>query len=424
MKIFKLLLVSLLWTGLTKMQNFKLKPTIFLSHLILLNLLFFLSPSASWARPEYALKTTTVNCNVCHLNPFGGGARTIFGKAFGSFGLKPAPYSKQDLFSADLRAVGYIPPPQSKKTNYSGFLLMNVQGTLNAPLSPFITDEPDDGIKTNLVINFTSSEMNTTAGETFLLIEPNPKMQLVIGKFIRPYGLLSDEHRTFIRMQTKTSSLDYESGIGLAHQVFDTWHFDLAYTNNSTPSTRFQNEPTWGTVFNLRWTPYFMPVMLGTSMSHTIRPAKKDSYAQSLYGGFSFDRATNYTVPVTITFEASKAQGWNGEMTPYSSYFFDATADAAYYNSIINKKSLGFYSQVLWNIKPHIALLYKFDQLLLDEKYPADAFERHGIGTNWNMNSNLIFQVRMERAKNGRKDVSQAQRSAVDAFYFLIRAWM
>lgn len=400
-----------------------LKPT---THSLISFFLFLASglftSEQLWARPEYALKTTTVNCNACHLNPFGGGARTIFGKAYGSFGLKAAPYSKQDLFAADFRAVGYL--PQTKKVNTSGFLLMNVQGTVNAPLSPLITDELEEGVKTNLVINFTSSEMNTQSGETFILIEPTSKMQLVLGKFVRPYGLLSDEHRTFVRMQTKTTSLDYESGIGMAHEIFDTWHFDLAYTNYTDISNRFNTAPTSGEVFNLRWTPYFMPVMLGVSTSHTTRPAKSDSYAQSLYGGFSFDRATDFTVPVTITLEASRAQGWNGEMTPYTSYFVDAAADAAYYNSIINKKSLGFYSQILWNIKPHIALLYKFDQLLLDEKYPADAFERHGIGSNWNINSNLIFQVRMEYAKNGRKDVSQTTRSAIDSLYFLIRAWM
>lgn len=370
----------------------------------------------SWSRPEYALKTTTVSCSACHVNPFGGGARTIFGKAYGSFGLGIAPYSKQDLFSGDLRAVGYF--PQSSKTKVSGFSVMNVQGTLNAP----ITDETQTGLKTNLVINFASPELNTEPGESFILMEPNPKLQFVLGKFIRPYGLLTDEHRTFVRMQTNSSIRDYESGLGFSHEILDTLHLDFTYTTEPI-SSKLTQQPVWSRLLNVRWTPYFMPIMLGASTSVHDRPNEKDSMAQSLYGGFSFDRATQYSFPMTITFETSRANGWTNKMNRLSNFINSAT-DSAYQASIINKTSLGVYSQILWNIKPHIALVYKFDQLLFDEKYPADAFERHGFGTNWNLNSNLIFQARMEFAKNGRKDTDPSTKNSIDALYFIMRAWL
>jgi len=375
-----------------------------------------------WARPEYALKTTTVNCNACHLNPFGSGARTIFGKTYGSFGLKLAPYSKQDLFSADFRAVGYL--PQTKKVLTSGFLPMNVQGTLNAPLSTLVSDDMEDVTPSNLVINFNLSEMNTSPGETFLLVAPTEKIQILLGQFVKPFGLLTDEHRTFVRMQTKTTLMDLESGVGMAHQLFDTLHIDLSYTNNTLPSSRFNSEPTWNKLVNLRWTPYSLPIMVGASTSSTERPSKPDSYAQSIYGGISFDRATDFKVPVTFLLEASRAKGWTAEMTPYTSYFMNTSTDAAFYNSVIKKTSLGFYGQLIWNLSQRMSVLYKFDQLLLDEKYPADAFERHGFGVNYNINSNLIFQVRAEYAQNGRKDLDQTTRSAIDTLFFVLRAWM
>jgi len=371
-----------------------------------------------WARPEYALKTTTVSCSACHLNPFGGGARTVFGKAYGSFGKKLAPFSKQDLFSADIRALGYF--PQSNKVKTSGFTLMNVQGTINAPLSPAISDEPDEITKTNLVINFTSPELNQLSGESFILIEPNPNLQFVVGKFARPFGLLTDEHRTYIRMQTFSSLRDYESGIGMSHEIFETIHFDLTYTNTNGVTS----EPTWGKVFNLRWTPYFVPFMFGISTSHHERPSKNDSYAQSFYGGYSFDRATQYNIPITLTFEASHAKGWNNVDNSKLEGFLFSSSDLAFKNSIARKDSLGFYSQILWNVRPHLSLLYKYDQLTLDDKYPADAFERHGIGLNWNLNANLIFQVRTEYAKSGRSDLNKSSKGALDSLYFIVRAWM
>ncbi len=377
----------------------------------------FVSPwSASWARPEYALKTTTVSCSACHINPFGGGARTIFGKAYGSFGLGIAPYSKQDLFSGDLRAVGYF--PQSSKTKVSGFSLMNVQGTLNAPIS----DENQTGLKTNLVVNFASPELNTEPGESFILLEPNPKLQFVLGKFVRPFGLLTDEHRTFVRMQTNSSIRDYESGLGFSNEILNTLHLDFTYTTEPI-SSKLTQEPVWARLLNVRWTPYAMPIMLGASTSAHERPNEKDSQAQSVYGGFSFDRATQYSLPLTLTFEASRAKGWNSKMNRLSNFINSAT-DSAFQTTITNKTSLGIYSQIMWNIKPHIALIYKFDQLLFDEKYPADAFERHGFGTNWNLNSNLIFQARVEYAKNGRKDLDQSTKNSIDALYFIMRAWL
>lgn len=378
--------------------------------------LTFLFSIQTWSRPDYALKTTTVSCKVCHVNPFGGGARTIFGKAYGSFGLAVAPYSKQDLFSGDLRAVAYF--PQSSRTKVSGFSLMNVQGTLNAP----ITDENQTGLKTNLVVNFTSPELNAEAGESFILIEPHHKIQIVLGKFVRPFGLLTDEHRTFVRMQTNSSIRDYESGIGFSHEVLNTLHIDLTYTNEPISSKLIQ-EPVWDSLVNVRWTPYAMPIMLGASASSHQRPNEKDSHAQSVYGGFSFDRATQFSVPMTLTLEASRAKGWTSKMNRLSNFINSAT-DSAFKDSIVDKTSLGFYSQLMWNYRPHIAFLYKFDQLLFDEKYPADAFERHAFGTNWNLNSNLIFQARVEYAKNGRKDVDQSVKSSIDALYFVVRAWL
>lgn len=386
------------------------------TRLIYLPLLVLLNLSISWARPEYALKTTTVSCNACHVNPFGSGARTIYGKAYGSFGLGIAPYSKQDLFSADLRAVGYF--PQSSKTKVSGFSLMNVQGTINAP----IANENQGGVKTNLVINIVSPELNAEPGESFVLIEPTPKLQLVAGKFVRPYGLLSDEHRTFVRMQSNSSIRDYESGIGLSHEILDTVHFDFTYTTEPV-STKLIQEPVWGKLFNIRWTPLHIPIMIGASTSHHVRPNERDSQAQSIYGGFSFDRATNYSVPVTWTMEVAQTRGWTNKMNRLSN-FLTSPADSAYQASVINKTSLGFYSQILWNVHPHWALVYKFDQLMFDQKYPADAFERHGIGTNWNLNSNVILQARMEYAKNGRKDLSQGVKSSIDSLFFVIRAWL
>src|SRR5579863_9461245 len=88
---------------------------------------FFFS-SLSFAKPEYAVKQN-VSCVTCHVSPWGGGPRMLYGKVYGSRDFGIGRYSNQDLFSGSLRGISYYPTGTSKSTN--GTALMEAAASAN-----------------------------------------------------------------------------------------------------------------------------------------------------------------------------------------------------------------------------------------------------------------------------------------------------
>src|SRR5580704_13890922 len=94
---------------------------------VIVGIVLLFSASA-FAKPEYAVKQN-VSCITCHLSPWGGGPRNLYGKVYGSRDFGIGRYSNQDLFSGSLRGISYYPTGASRSSN--GTALMEASGAVN-----------------------------------------------------------------------------------------------------------------------------------------------------------------------------------------------------------------------------------------------------------------------------------------------------
>src|SRR5690348_3243641 len=100
-----------------------------LIHWSVLIALFF--PLSAIARPEYATRLK-MECVSCHAAPWGGGPRTIYGKAYGSRDYTPAKTSSSDLFYADIRTIAFYSKYPTRRMG--GFGIMEAAPSANVPV--------------------------------------------------------------------------------------------------------------------------------------------------------------------------------------------------------------------------------------------------------------------------------------------------
>lgn len=384
------------------------------------------------ARPEYAVKHGYTQCSVCHISPFGGGARRVDGKLYGSKDFETGVQSLQNYFSGDLRAITFFPAHPEKTTN--GIALMSAIPAVNIPLT-----QDKQGVSTHLVSAFNLGGLAPTGvREAYLLVEPSHPNNgnsffsaIQFGRFNVPFGLMTDEHRTWTRIQSKTSINDFEMGAALSGDPLFNFHYDFALT------TGFQNggmtfsgnkDLPWALILNLRWNPVIAPVILGTSYSRhrTLNPQiDYTPYAYSFYTGLSGHRLTHGSLPFTLLGEFQIARGWNDTNTNPSLASFIPASDTAYQDAIKNSESLGLYLGLDYEISQRWTLQYKFENLVLDRLYTADGYIRHSAGFKWNINSNIILTSRYEIARAMRPGIqADNARAARDAFFTLLHVWL
>jgi len=363
-----------------------------------------------WARPEYALKTAASSCTVCHVNPYGGGLKTVYGKVYGAKGMaSQSPFANSETFSADIRAIGYSPKNPDVKT--SGFTMMEAVAAVNVPLT-----QDDSGVESRMVMTYAFGELSAGLKDTYLAFKTTEQGQVLFGKFVKPFGLLTDEHRTYTKMQTNSSIQDYEYGVGMSQDV-STWHFDVTYTDDSRSKT-LANEPVITSLLNVRWTPQVLPIIFGTSAMTSERQDTADSSAVSVYGGWSIDRMTDSKLPLTYLVEVVQAKGWNQSMSKIDFFGVDTTFKEA----VKFSQSVGTFMQLSYDVTQRLSLLTKYDQLLFDTDFKADAFNRYGVGANYTLNANSVLMVRYEVADSGYRTLDKTQKFTMNALYFVIKA--
>ncbi len=155
------------------------------------------------AKPQYAVRTKQISCTACHYSPSGGGPRRFFGKGYGSHGLGTGVYNNTELVTADIRAISmYMTKKTSKNANGSGIM----STTIGAGV-PIIKNE--DGSQFHAVINYEAGGFGPNgAKETYVRYEAGSEVgfkpqHITVGKFLIPFGLLTDEHRTYTKKQTR-----------------------------------------------------------------------------------------------------------------------------------------------------------------------------------------------------------------------------
>ncbi|MCB0343151.1 MAG: hypothetical protein H6626_03700 [Pseudobdellovibrionaceae bacterium] len=380
-----------------------------------------------WARPEYAAKHGLISCAACHVSPTGGGIRNQYGKLYGSRTFKSSPFSMHENFQGDLRAIYMGGENMEDTSTRSGFNWMSVIGSVNVPVQKY-----ESGTEFNVVAsyNFGNFTQEENLRDTYLLWSRKAGSAIehvLVGQFPLPFGLLTDEHRTYVRMQNNTTWNHYYFGVLLSGSVAETIHYDWAFLDSEkdAPTSSFNLGLHSGTSLNVRWGQPSLPGYVGASSSYFTVPGYKELKAYSAYGVLSLDRLTDSLFRGALLFEHVVTENWNqdklGFLTNASTRL---VTDTAFKTAVQDKQSAGWYAQLNWDLTQKWAMIFKYDFLALDKENTGDGFHRRGLGFKHYANSNLNILARAEWAEVGAPSLDKSNAPAAHPSYWLVmHAW-
>ncbi|MCB9026878.1 MAG: hypothetical protein H6625_11205 [Bdellovibrionaceae bacterium] len=366
------------------------------------------------ARPEFALRHNLNRCTSCHFSPAGGGLKTTTGKLYGAHGFKISKYASQDFVSAEMRMAHYN--PSNRKSDRSGLFMMS--GIVGGSIA--ITPE-EENTEVRAVISH--DIYNSSAWDSYLRwrffddTETSWAPQyILVGRFHAPFGLLTDEHRTYTKLQTLSNyNLKLEAGAMLSGQPFEAFHYDLAVVNGEASNAALApgNAELWGGVSNFRFSSSsrWFPVTVGMSYKfHDRLEGQKNPWAGALYGMFSLERFTQGRIKADVIFEYANAKNFNDKASTSAGFPVDATYKA----NILDAESEGIYSQVNFFLTEKLILQVKYDRWLFNKDFPADAFEKLGYGLKHYFEANSLIMLRFESSRIGRPEEQVAPHHRAD----------
>ena len=386
----------------------------------------FLFTQSALARPEYAAKNQ-MSCTSCHASPWGGGPRNLYGKIYGARSLGAPITNSSDVYYADFRTLLFL--PKKPVTSSNGLVIMEAAPSANVPIA-----ENEDGSGMRVVATYDFSPLGAGVREAYIHWKFGPDedrlvSHLLVGRFNSPFGLLTDEHRTYAQALTNSTLNNYNAGIAISGEPVQTLHYDLALVNNLSGNGSFNNQDfIWGNVFNLRWSPAFFPGFIGASQNfqHSINQA--EPFAFSGYAALSMDRITHNVVKGSLMGEVVTSKNWIDPLNNpslNSPAFFVPTVDSAYQTATAASHSLAYYFQAKYDLNTRWSFFYKYDYLLFDQAFQGDGFARHGLGFEVFINSNVIFNARVEKAVVGRPEISGTNTlAAEDDLIAMLRLWI
>jgi hypothetical protein len=407
------------------------------SRKVFLGTFFFLilSTGAVLARPEYAAEAGIVNCGACHINPYGGGARNAEGKLYGSRDYRTTWLSRQDLFSLDMRGQEYWESRNSSVNK--GVMIMNVIPTANLPLA-YEKDEPPFA---NLVVSYNFAPVGPSLREAYYISKESPVTEnswisnVLFGDFQAPFGLFTDEHRTYTRQMVPLNNREFESGALMTGDPSSKVHYDLAVSSGFSNGGQGTNThpDSWATFANFRHQIGGLPWHLGASYAvEGTTAAPSNLTATSLNSVFSFARYGGRHFRINLQAEAVWASGWDNSTFVTTSgdgisYFVPSTA-AAWQTALTNANSFGYYALINWDLSRHWVLQFKEEQFTPDNGYQGDSFNRFGEGVRYYVNANANIILRHDygyTTRSGLTGTDLAGIKAVGETYFaLLHIWL
>ena len=386
----------------------------------LITLFFIFGSFELLARPEYALQIQTNRCTTCHSNPAGGGHRNLVGKAFGPKSAPLESFSQQDLFGFDFRSIAYSPAQKAdRESGRSGLAVMTAIPSISVPFNKANGKEWRLDYSHNVGgfpgASYRSAYLSVKLYDDYRLYP----QYVLVGRFTAPFGLLDDEHRTYIRQLTKTSWNDKEMGILFSGDWSHVWHYDLALVNGEQTagagiaSNRISQ---WGGLVNMRALFANLGWMLGASASYYNNDKK--SYALSLYQNLSMSALTKNRLAGNLTAEAVFARQMNSRMA--MSFF----SEPEYRKEILESDSIGYKAQWNYNFLSDWKFIFKFDHLALNTTYLGSYYQRYGFGLRHFFNNQVSAQVRYEKAfasHGSEQDPKTRGLGAQDAIWALLQ---
>lgn len=396
---------------------------------IIFLLFIFSFSSLLFARPEYANREK-VSCLSCHVNPFGGGHRKISGKIFGSKEHEASKYSDNDNYYADFRGIfKRIEGDNSQQSMSNGMSVMTAEVSVKAD-----THESETGFSSKLVASYDLSSISPGVRSTYFLFYNSEEQKIVdtilIGKSYLPFGLLTDEHRTYTKLQTMTRfNRDFEMGVTASGYLSDDVHYDLSYFNGYQSTSLTSNDETHGSNININWNPMELPFFIGAS--HIFHYSQKRTngpspYASSLYLVFDFKELNESLPAVTILSEYVLAKHFNTSNNSNRSKFVNAASHPNYLLAIEDKESQGILALVKWDLTSNWQLSYKYDQLLLAKDFEGDRYNRHGLGLRYQFSSNSSLSSVVEKVDAKKPGINSSGNlwADTDNFILMFRTWL
>ena len=387
-----------------------------------------------FARPQYAVRHKIIDCMSCHYNSAGGGARNRFGKSAGSKDFKMSELSKQDIFSADIRAMN-LNTTEKKNQNSNGSGIMTSNATAALPIT-----YNDDGSEVHAVASYDFGGFGPGARETYLRFTTDSNGDLkpqsvIIGKFNIPFGLLTDEHRTYTRKQTNSSLNKFEMGAMISGNPHYAFHYDLAYVEGYQKSAGYPDAGNnYGAVLNLRYNFNNSPVFIGLSgvynkgqvNSSTGDIRENDPWATSLYSAFSLDHISNKFLRGSILAEVVLAHNFNRpEYNSALSDFINSKESPTYYNEIIDKHSVGAMVRIDLELSKRWSVFYKYDAFAPDQEHIKDRYTIDSTGFKYWYNANIDLDIRFEKTDIKREGIKETGVNASkDKVLILGRVWI
>lgn len=376
------------------------------------------------ARPEYAAENLYVSCNICHVNPMGGGLRNSNGKIFGSRDMELSPFSKNEWFQIDFRAP-FQRATTSRNEETKGIAVMN---TLVAAHLPILKDSEDQET-TGFVVSNSFGVLDNGLHEAYALIRIG-RPQLLIGRFYVPFGLATDEHRTYTRLQTRTTVKDFETGLAVSGDLTSSFHYDFSVTsgldNDASGNAIAATDSPYGLAGNLRWKPFLQPHFFGLSyLVHGTTLVPSPIEATSINFVTATNQMTNNKFKGSVLFEFVSSKGFNNNLLNSNiSYFIPATDP--WKDSVASSRAQGLNFGLNWSLTTRLIFQFKLEQFTPDVDYSGDKFTRTGCGLKYFFNSNMNLLARFEKSTASRPGLTEAGTvSAVkDYFYAIFHLWI
>ena len=392
----------------------------------------------SYARPEYAAAIGIVNCAVCHVNPYGGGARNVSGKLYGSRDYKPNWFSKQELLSVDVRGQEYwVSRNSPKNTQSKGLMLMNAIPTANLPITPDLAEPPVG----RLVLSYNFAPVGAAFREGYYLIPLSPVGEnswlsnVLVGNFAAPFGLLTDEHRTYTHQMVAMTNRDFESGVMLTGDPTLRVHYDLAATsgfaNGGLGTDTHPN--SWAGFANVRHQVPSLPLQFG--LSYALEGTTASAYnleAECFYAVLALDRLTGPAFQGSFEAEAVWARGWNNSSWNTAAGdgigYFIPTTTPAWQTAVVDSRSSGYNTLLNWDLNRHWTLQLKYEQFTPDVSYAGDSFYRTGEGFKYFFNSNASLMFRHDDGYAKRPGLTSADLATIGAvgetYLAMLHIWL
>ncbi len=359
------------------------------------------------ARPQYAAAKGINDCTSCHYSPAGGGPKTVFGKITASHGFAPAKRSMTDTISGEVRAIA-LTTTKDTTNNSTGVSIMS--GHLSGAID--ILDNAKG--TTHIVAAYDFFGYGATARDSFIRWQAKDRknfspQHMVVGKFNIPFGILTDEHRTYVRMQTKTSENEYEMGGMISGNLAAMTHYDLAIVQGFQQGNSFPNAGVqWGVVSNIRMMFQSIHMYIGLSGLYYKNGTVDSPWAASTYMVWA------PTAKFSIMAEVDYAKNMNDPniLNSYLAKFVDSAASNTYYNDLLTKSSLGAMVQFDYAINNKWTVYNKIDFLAPDEEFLKDHYINNGVGFKYFINSNMDVDCRFEKTIVSRDGIEETGVSA------------